>query len=92
MTLRRALDLSTTTPKPHAIEDHLCDQLKRFKGIGDFTEDFVEQSHQEGIRDEQRLCTLKDKNHAASTVSKWEFKCKLPSVQAKIAEMNQQSK
>ena len=36
----------------HAMEDHLLDQIIEFKGIGDFGdfgEDFVEQSHQDGI-------------------------------------------
>ncbi len=46
--LYRELGLSVS-PKPHAIEDHLCVQMSRLKGIGDLGEDFVEQSHQDGI-------------------------------------------
>lgn len=47
--LWRGLDLSIT-PKVHAIEDHMVDQIRRLKGIGDLGEDFVERSHQDGIR------------------------------------------
>ncbi len=41
--------------KPHAIEDieiHLCDQLIKFHGMGDLTEDSVEQAQQEGIHED----------------------------------------
>ncbi len=41
--------------KVHAIEDHLCDQILQFGGIGDLGEDFMEQSHQDGIKDQKRL-------------------------------------
>jgi hypothetical protein len=47
---QRGLDLSIT-PKVHAIENHLCNQIFRFKGTGDLGEDFVEQSQRDGIKD-----------------------------------------
>ena len=60
MRLWRALDLSVA-PKPHAIEDHLCDQMGRLLGIGDHLgEDFVEQSHQSGIKYNSWSRTIKD--------------------------------
>ena len=46
--------------KAHAMEDHLLDQTIEFKGIGDFGEDFVEQSHQDGIQEE--ACTKAIRN------------------------------
>jgi hypothetical protein len=49
MKLWRYLELSVEAPKPHAIEDHLCDQMLKFNGIGDLGEDWVEQAHQDGI-------------------------------------------
>lgn len=51
--LWRGLELSVS-PKVHAIEDHLCDQIVEFGGIGDLGEDLVEQSHQDGIKDHRR--------------------------------------
>ena len=41
-------------PKSHCIEDHLYDQMSHLGGIGDLGEDMVEQSHQEGIKDDRR--------------------------------------
>jgi hypothetical protein len=64
----------------------------QFNGIGDFTEDFAEQAHQDGIHDDRRIRTFKDKSHVANILSKWEFKRELPSVQIKIVEVNQRSK
>ncbi len=39
----------SVSPKLHAIEDHMAKQLKNFLGIGDFCEDFIEKTHQDGI-------------------------------------------
>ena len=49
----RGLHISVS-PEVHAIEDHLSDQMLQFGGIGDVGEDFVEQSHQDGIKDQKR--------------------------------------
>jgi hypothetical protein len=49
------------------VDDHLCDQIRIHNGIGDLTEDFVEQSHQTGIRHNQRSRSMKDN----STSAKW---------------------
>jgi len=38
------------SPKLHVLEDYLLSQLSLFKGLGDCSEDFVEQVHQVGIR------------------------------------------
>ncbi len=92
MKLWRALDCTTSAPKPHAIEDHLIDQIRQYEGIGEFTEDFVEQVHQDGIHDGRRIRTYKDKNDAATVLSNWEFKWKLPAIQMKISKVNESSK
>jgi hypothetical protein len=89
MKLWRALDYTTTAPKLHAIEDHLIDQIRQFKGIGELTENFVEQAHQDGIHDGRRICTYKDENDAATVLSNWEFKQKLPAIQMNISKVNQ---
>jgi hypothetical protein len=44
-----SLGLSVTL-KAHIAEDHVCGQIRDYKGIGDYNEEFVECLHQEGIR------------------------------------------
>ena len=73
MVMWRHLWLSMRGPKIHGMEDHLIEQMKQYKGIGDFTEDFVEQSHQVGVRDELRTKNLK-RTRAAISHSHWEWK------------------
>jgi hypothetical protein len=92
MKLWRALDCTTTAPKPHAIEDHLIDQIRQFEGIGEFTEDFNEQVHRDGICDERKIRTYKDENDAATVLSNWEFQRKLPAIQMQVSQVNECSK
>jgi hypothetical protein len=42
---------NSVSPKIHATEDYLVEQLRSLHGIGDFCEDFIEKSHQDGIVD-----------------------------------------
>jgi hypothetical protein len=91
MTLWREMELSTEAPKPHAIEDHLVDQVVRFHGIGDLGEDFVEQSHLTGIRDHERTRTLKDREEVANIHCRWEHKRKLQAVLQKIEDVTKAS-
>ena len=42
------------------MEDHLLDHIKRWNGIGDFAEVFVEQGHQLGVRNEYRTKGKRD--------------------------------
>jgi hypothetical protein len=85
------LDLSMEAPKPHAIEDHLCDQILRLNGIGDLGEDIMEKAHQDGIRDEGRSRSIKDCGAAAILHCKWEQKRNLPQVLSKSEEVQQKS-
>ncbi len=91
MRLWRALKLSMEAPKPHAVEDHLCDQIIRLKGIGDLGEDWVEQSHQDGIRDNRRSSSQKDQAVVARLHCRWEQKRKLPAVQMIMEDVKRQS-
>lgn len=70
--LWRCLQLSMQGTKIHGLEDHLLEQMIMYNGIGDFTEDFVEQSHQYGVKDEVRTRSLSRKKAFASH-SRWEF-------------------
>ena len=58
----RDLRLSTDMLKIHGIEDHLVKQMRDFNGFGYFLEDFVEQAHQFGMRDEKRTANMTDRN------------------------------
>ena len=69
----RNLQLSMRGPKIHGMEDHLVEQMVHYDGIGDFTEDFVEQSHQHEVRDELRTIGLK-RSRAFVSHSEWEWK------------------
>jgi hypothetical protein len=66
MKLWRNLESSAEAPKPHAIEDHLCDQMLKLKGVGDIGMHWVEQAHQDGIRVEGRSRSPKD--HGANAI------------------------
>ena len=48
--------------KIHGIEDHLVDQMRQFNGIVCFLEDFVEQAHQFGMKDEKRTANMPDRS------------------------------
>ena len=92
MVLWRKLQLSVT-PKVHVLEDHLVEQLLKeehgvsLRGIGEFTEDFVEQAHQFGFRDEGRTRGLKDHAAKARSHSNWEHRALNPAVQLKHQEV-----
>jgi hypothetical protein len=70
----------------HAIEDHLFDQVTCLNGSGDLGKVFLEQSHQDGIRDHVRPKHSK-REHAALQHSKWEEQHLHPSVRDKVDEL-----
>ena len=69
----RKLRLSMQAPKIHGIEDHLVDIMILWGGIGSFVEDFVEQAHQFGVKDEVRTRGL-NRSQAYKSHSKWEWR------------------
>lgn len=68
----RNLRLSMKGPKIHGMEDHLIEQMIQYGGIGCFCEDFVEQSHQYGVKEELRTRGL-SRSRAFISHSKWEW-------------------
>ncbi len=68
--------MSMLGPKIHGLEDHLLDQVKRFKGIGDFAEDFVEQSHQFGEKDKLRTRSMSRNKAFMSHVGRGYIGCR----------------
>jgi hypothetical protein len=75
----RDLRLSMNMPKIHGLEDHLVAMMERWNGIGDFLEDFIEQAHQFGMREEKRTANMRDRVRAANSHSKWEWADKMSS-------------
>ena len=69
---RRCLRMSMQGPKIHGMEDHLVEHMIRYNEIGDFTEDFVEQAHQYGVKEELRTRSL-NRRKAFHSHSRWEF-------------------
>ena len=68
----RNLRMSMKGLKIHAIENHLIGQMQGMNGIGDYLEDFVEQGHQKGVRDEGRTKGL-SRGRAFASHARWEF-------------------
>ncbi len=73
------LRLSMKMPKIHGLEDHLAAMMERWNGIGDFLEDFIEQAHQFGMKEEKRTANMRDRVRAANSHSKWEWADKMSS-------------
>jgi hypothetical protein len=67
----RILELSVT-PKAHAGEAHACDQLEFLKGLADFCEDWVEQLHQLGLKNNRRTKTIRNRDRKYRLYAKWE--------------------
>ncbi len=72
---------NSITPKVHAIEDHLVEQVRRLKGIGDLGEDFIEKYHQDGKINHSRTKNSLSDQAKAMQHSHRDHKCLLPSVQ-----------
>ena len=56
-------------PKMHAVAKHLQEDFEEYLGIGLFTEDFGEQDHQQGKKDEQMTKGMGDRTKAFATMS-----------------------
>jgi hypothetical protein len=67
----RILQLSVT-PKCHGSGAHACDQLEFLQGLADFCEDWVEQLHQLGLKNNRRTKTVRNRNRKYNLHAKWE--------------------
>jgi hypothetical protein len=75
----RDLGLSMKMSKIHALEDHLIATMEQWNEIGDFLEDFIEQAHQFGMKEEKRTANMIDRMTAANSHSEWEWANKMNS-------------
>jgi len=50
------------TPKAHTIEKHLLIMAfrRRFRGLGNHDEEFIERAHQEGFANERRAANINE--------------------------------
>ena len=62
------------TPKCHGSEDHTCDQVELLlKGLAaDFCEDWVEQLHQLGLKNNRRTKTIRNRDQKYKLYTQWE--------------------
>ena len=87
----RILQLSVT-PKCHGSEDHACDQLELLKGLADFCEDWVEQLHQLGLKNNRRTKTIRNRDQKYKLYTHWEQLSGNRNVQRIKKEVNQKRK
>ena len=87
----RILQLSVT-PKCHASEDHACDQLELLKGLADFCEDWVEQLHQLGLKNNRRTKTIRNRDRKCKLYTQWEQLSGNRNVQRIKKEVNKKRK
>jgi hypothetical protein len=90
--LWRGLGHSTLAPKAHALEHHLAKQISQFGGIGDFCEDFIKKSHQDGIVEHSRKKKSLTQEMKAAQHSRREHKRLLPTVRCITEEVNRKAK
>jgi hypothetical protein len=64
------MKLSVTLKCP-ASEDHACDQLELLKGLADFCEDWVEQLHQLGSKNNRRTKTIRNRHRKYKLYTQW---------------------
>ena len=80
------------TPKYHALMNHTYDQIVHFNGIGDFSEDFIEKSHQDGSRNEYRTKGLVNRSMKANIHCTYERNQSHPLVVDKLNNINNATK
>jgi hypothetical protein len=89
----RILQLSVT-PKCHGSEDHACDQLEVLKGLAYLCEDWVEQLHQLGLKNNRRTKTkmIQNRDQKYKLYAQWEQLSGNWNVQRIKKEVNQKQK
>jgi hypothetical protein len=91
MALWRAVGLSIS-PKMHCVEDHLCNIVEFFCGVGDLGEDEGERAHQTGHRLEIRSKSLRDHEKKAKSHIKLEAMNQNPQVRECQSFIEEQAK
>jgi len=74
----------SVTPKAHTIEKHLMSFLRRFRGLGNHDEEFIERAHQDGIANEKRAANTKEFDKKAMYFALWDRLGENPIVQKEV--------
>ena len=74
----------SVTPKAHTIEKHLLPFLRRFRGLGNHDEKFIERAHQAGIANEKRAANTKEFDKKAMYFALWDRLGENPIVQKEV--------
>jgi hypothetical protein len=82
----------SVTPKSHGSEHHACDQLELLQGLVDFCEDWVEQLHQLGLKNDRRTKGVRDRDQKDGLCAKWEQLSGNRNVQRTKVEVNESRK
>jgi hypothetical protein len=77
MLMWRDIVLSIKMPKIHGLEDHLIAMMEQWNGIDDYLEDFIEQAHQFGMKEEKSTASMRDGVRVENSNSKWEWADKM---------------
>jgi hypothetical protein len=85
--LERYLQLSIT-PKSHVVEDHGCQQQRRFRGIGGLDESFGERNHQSESIADRRHGGTRDFAMREKIKSREQAQFNHPEVEEKVALIN----
>ena len=93
--LWRDMNMSMQGIKIHGLEDHVVEQIDKWKAVGyaNFGEDFIEQGHQFGMKEERRTKGLTSRRLAAESHSKWEWQANdIKVINAKVELMEKTSR
>ena len=77
----RALQFSMGKPKIHGLEDHIMTYLRRFRGLFEYTEEFVEKHHQKKKRNRDRTACMRSNKKSQVHMSQQEELCNNDKVQ-----------
>ena len=84
--------MSMVGPKVHGVEDHLLELMVKYKGIGCFVKDFIEQAHQTGVKEEKRTKEMRNKFKEALAHLSWEARSNDIGVEDAMIAMQQRTK
>jgi hypothetical protein len=85
-------DLMPTIPmKIHAWE-HLIEDLEQYRGMKSHQESQIERAHQNGVKQERRLCCVRDFKKKTQAIQRLAATSELPAVKAQVADTKSKMK
>jgi hypothetical protein len=88
----RDLGMSLTL-KPYALEDHGAPHYERWRELGDLVEEFVESFHQQGLRENVRLRSMRDRRQRRfCQLARWRHLARVTGAREKRVEIKDERK